>query len=282
VKRLVVASLTVLVLSAIGAGPALASHSWGSYHWAQASTSSPDVGVTLGNNLTSSRSTNWPALFKGGASAPLGSPGTVVHDWTNLHLMPLGTGNGFADILDTPWTTGANVSNPKRCKPKSGRVEVCNARYGFNGWLGVAQIWISGGHIVQGTAKVNDSYLDSSRYTTVAKQQVLCQEVGHTFGLDHQDESGNDLDTCMDYADAFDNPHPNAHDNQQINAIYSSHTDRSTSSTRIKNGNGRGRVRRLEKDLYVEQLPGGGKVFTFVTWRNERAADAAPDSSVPE
>ncbi len=33
-------------------------------------------------------------------------------------------------------------------------------------------------------------------------------EVGHTFGLDHQDESGADLDTCMDYAKGLVNPSP--------------------------------------------------------------------------
>lgn len=280
-KKLTLCALLALTVAALTAAPASADHSWGSYHWAQASTASPDVNVTLGDNLVVSRSTNWPALFDGASASSFGEPGSVVHDWSNLQLMPLGTGNAFADILDTPQAAGLNA-NPKRCKPYSDRVEVCNARYGYNGWLGVAQIWISGGHIVKGTAKVNDSYLDGSRYTVAAKQHVLCQEVGHTFGLDHQDEAGADLDTCMDYADAFDNPHPDDHDNEQINTIYSSHTDRSTASTTTKNGNGKGSVRRLEKDLYVEQLPGGGKVFTFVTWKSERAADAAPDNRIPE
>lgn len=45
---------------------------------------------------------------------------------------------------------------------------------------------------------------------------MMCQEIGHDFGLDHQDESGADLNTCMDYSDALDNPSPNNHDYQQL------------------------------------------------------------------
>ena len=30
-------------------------------------------------------------------------------------------------------------------------------------------------------------------------QHVICQEIGHTFGLDHQSETGASLNTCMDY-----------------------------------------------------------------------------------
>jgi len=81
-------------------------------------------------------------------------------------------------------------------------VEVCNAAYGTNGWLGVAQIWVSRRHIVQGTTKVNDTYFSTGKYNTPAwRQMVMCQEVGHTFGLVHQDENFNNtnLGTCMDY-----------------------------------------------------------------------------------
>lgn len=276
-KKLVVSALVAVVLSAAAAAPASAVHSWGSYHWAQAKTSAPTVRVDLGDNLTRSRSTDWPAIFDG--ASPTGA--NVVFNWSNLNLFPLGTGNVFADVLDTPSVTGANLTSQKRCKPTSGRVEVCNARYGYNGWLGVAQIWTSGGHIVQGTAKVNDSYLDSSAYTTVSKQHVLCQEVGHTFGLGHTSEDGTDDDTCMDYADAFDNPHTDDHDNEQVNSMYTAHDDAgsTTSSTSTK---GNGKVRRLGKDVYVETFPNGTKVFTFVTFTDDAAAARAPSDRVPE
>lgn len=276
-KKLALSALVAAALSAVAAGPASAVHSWGTYHWAKAKTSAPKLQVDLGDNVIKSRSTDWPWIFKGAREA---GDANVVDNWTELHLFPLGTGNVFADILNTPSVRGANLTSQKRCKPKSGRVEVCNARYGYNGWLGLAQIWISGGHIVQGTAKVNDSYLDSSRYTTVNKQHVLCQEVGHTFGLGHTSEDGTDDQTCMDYADAFDNPHTNEHDNQQINGIYTAHDDggSTTTSTATK---GKGKVRRLDKDVYVETFPTGEKIFTFVTFRNDAAAARAPKDRVP-
>ena len=57
----------------------------------------------------------------------------------------------------------------------------------------------------------------------------MCQEIGHDWGLGHQDESGADLNTCMDYSSKLDNPDPNAHDYQQLATIYGSHFD--TTST---------------------------------------------------
>jgi len=59
---------------------------------------------------------------------------------------------------------------------------------------------------------------------------VMCQEVGHTFGLAHQDENQTNpnLGTCMDYTRDPDGPpsneHPNSHDYSQLVSIYS-HTD---------------------------------------------------------
>jgi hypothetical protein len=127
-------------------------------------------------------------------------------------------------------------NDPRKCRATSGQVEVCNASYGRNGWLGIATIWASGDHITQGTVKLNDSYFNSSPYNTTAwRNLVSCQEVGHTFGLDHQDEnfSNTNLGTCMDYTNdpdgagngtSTDNQHPNAHDYAELVSIYS-HTD---------------------------------------------------------
>lgn len=96
----------------------------------------------------------------------------------------------------------------KRCKATAGRVEVCNSTYGNNGWLGVASISLSGGHIAQGTVKLNDTYFNTSTYNNPnEKNHVVCQEVGHTWGLDHQDTSGAAYYTCMDY---FSNTGANA------------------------------------------------------------------------
>jgi hypothetical protein len=127
-------------------------------------------------------------------------------------------------MLNPTVVDGKNLSNPKRCTPQTGRVEVCNAKYGSNGWLGIAQISIDrNGHITQGTAKMNDTYYSTAKYNTPYwRSHVICQEVGHTFGLGHQDESGADLHTCMDYASNpdEDNNYPNQHDYEQLRAIY--------------------------------------------------------------
>src|SRR4030095_6084444 len=104
-------------------------------------------------------------------------------------------------------------------------VEVCNGSYGNNGWLGIAQIWVSGKHITQGSVRLNDTYFDTPKYNTDAwRQLVVCQEVGHTFGLDHQDEDFDNrpLGTCMDYSnDPTPNQHPDQHDYDELAIIYS-------------------------------------------------------------
>src|SRR5438093_13746250 len=130
-------------------------------------------------------------------------------------------------VMDT--TVVAGGTRPKNCRPTAGRVEICNANYGNTGWLGVAQIWITGGvHITQGTVKNNDYYFGNSSYqytNTAEMQHVICQEVGHTFGLGHQDESGISLNTCMDYyhntsASDTKSTHPDKHDYDELAIIY--------------------------------------------------------------
>jgi hypothetical protein len=181
-----------------------AQHSWtnGSgqaYHWAR--TSNPFT-LALGDNVSST----WDSHLEE-ASA----------DWT------------ASAVLDTTVVTGG--TSPRTCKRRPGRVEVCNARYGFNGWLGVATIWLSGVHITAGTVKLNDSYFNAATYNTYSwRQFVMCQEIGHTFGLDHQDEDFDNpnLGSCMDYtSNPADNVKPNQHDYDELETIYA-HLDSTT------------------------------------------------------
>ncbi len=175
-----------------------ANHSWGSYHWAR--TSNPFT-LQLGDNLTS----NWDTHLS-----------TASGDWST------------SSVLDTVIVAG---QGGKTCKATTGRVEVCNKTYGRNGWLGIAQIYLSGEHITKGITKMNDTYFSTSYYNTAAwRQLVMCQEVGHTFGLDHQDENHDNpnLGTCMDYtSNPESNQHPNAHDYAQLESIYT-HLDSMT------------------------------------------------------
>ena len=171
-------------------------------------------------------------------------------------------------------------------------MEVCNATYGNTGWLGAAQIWTSGSHIVQGTGKLNDTYFNTAKYNKPQwRNLVMCQEVGRTFGLDHQDEDFNNenLGTCMDYSGnplgPPNNEHPNQHDYDQLETIYA-HLDSTTtvSSTSAASNmppaasqgdfNSRAEWGRKIRDsgkleLWERDFGGGKKVFTFVirAWR---------------
>lgn len=64
---------------------------------------------------------------------------------------------------------------------------VFNANSGNTGWGGLASITnYSGCTILRATAQLNTYY----SWTTNAARGVHCQEVGHTFGLDHSNDGG--------------------------------------------------------------------------------------------
>jgi hypothetical protein len=253
------AKVLVAALSVAFAGipsQTTASHSWGGYHWAR--TSNPFT-VKLGDNV----SAVWDPILA-----------TTSSDWTQ------------SNVLDTTIVAG---NGAKRCKATPGMVQVCNSTYGNNGWLGIAQIWLSGMHIAQGMVKVNDTYFNTATYNTTAwRNLVMCQEVGHTFGLDHQDEnfSNPNLGTCMDYTNnPGTNQHPNAHDYEELGIIYE-HTDSSTTLATIQANaaalpremvdhdyNVRSQWGKLVKEsknglkeVYVLDFGQGRKLVTFVRW----------------
>jgi hypothetical protein len=178
------------------ASSASAEHTWGNYHWER----SPNpLSMSLGENLTS----DWSDRFD-----------VAISDWDQSAVLNVSKRPG-------------RVKNLKRCSPSSGEVEVCNNSYGFNGWLGVAGISVSGDHITAGYVKLNDSYFNSSVYnTTPWRQSVMCQEIGHIWGLGHNDEDFNTTTgTCMDYSnDPVPNQHPDQHDYDTLASIYS-HAD---------------------------------------------------------
>lgn len=240
-KRFFAAFIGAIVVAGLSASVAAANHSWGNYHWAR--TANPFT-LALGDNMSAS----WDPLLSKASS-----------DWSK------------STVLDTLVAPGQAKG---KCRPTSGRVEVCNGNYGFNGWLGLAQIWLSGSHITQGAVKLNDSYL-SSGYTQTNKQHVICQEIGHTFGLDHQDESGADLNTCMDYSSNLDNPSPNTHDYEQLSTIYA-HLDAFATVGRVTAtglaGSGHAsptaveRFDRFPSSTVIKHYADGSKLVTHILW----------------
>ncbi len=67
-------------------------------------------------------------------------------------------------------------------------ISVFDGNYGDTGWAGLAEISYSSnnGHLTHGHARLNYYYPSSSTF----KQGIFCQEIGHTFGLDHANDGG--------------------------------------------------------------------------------------------
>ena len=122
----------------------------------------------------------------------------------------------------------------------------------------------------------------------------MCQEVGHGFGLAHQDEDFNNtnLGSCMDYTSSpSTNQFPNNHDYEQLVEIYT-HLDgfTSASTTRLpvpmppamglidldNPANWGERIRRSangRQETFELDFGNGNKVITEVFWADP-AADA--------
>jgi hypothetical protein len=263
------AALLALAACLVGAtaSSALANHSWSTYHWGR--TANPFT-VNVGNNMTTA-------------------------DWSS-HLTAASADWNRSTVAKNQLVAGAAKG---KCRPTTGRDEVCNGSYGNNGWLGLATIWLSGGHIVQGTVKVNDTYFNQSYYNNPnEKRHVVCQEIGHTWGLDHQDESGASLNTCMDY---FSNTGANANsttsttvnqgDLDQLLCIYDAGSNGRTLTTSTHSCTGTGHVdssntvsaaagsagaaagevpawANPSESVYIDHLANGQTQVTWVRWAN--------------
>ncbi len=258
--------LVALAVFAFSTSVVFANHAWSNYHWGRTTAS---FTLKLGDNVSSV----WDSYLA-----------TSSAKWS------------LSSVLDTQIVNGAGKKN---CGAVSGQVEVCAKTYGKVGWLGIASIWASGEHITQGTVKMNDTYFNTATYNTPSwRQMVLCQEVGHTFGLGHQDENfyNTNLGTCMDYTNdpsrndgAGNNLYPNTHDYSMLETIYA-HLDTVTTVSQ-STGSLRGRVapedqfgddpkdwgKEIERSadgrasLFERDLGNGEKVFKHVFWAEPRS-----------
>lgn len=247
-----------------------ADHAWNNYHWARTTQS---FTLTVVNSMTS----DWDVY----------AAASVV-DWSHPGVLDM-TQNLNGSTADR---------DRRRCDGPSGQVRICNMTFGFNGWLGIAGISIdTDGHIFTGYVKLNDTYFNTSFYNTFDwKQSVVCQELGHIVGLDHQDEDfdNESLGTCMDYQDP-PTTHPDQHDYAQLEEIYD-HLD-SFNSYVTEGGGGGGTCnappgkgcnkagvpqgdapgqwgislgRRGAKERFLRIDADGVRHITFVTWAQGR------------
>ena len=259
----------IVTLVVLGATDASANPPWNTYHWGR--TANPFT-LQLGDNVSG----DWDAHLI-----------TASADWSSTAYD--GQTDPQTGVVQNPLRTtiAAGGTTPRKCRATSGRVEVCNATYGANGWLGLAQIWLSGGHIVQGVAKMNDTYFNTAKYDNPnEKLHVMCQEIGHTFGLGHTSEDGTSQNTCMDYfsntganAASTLSTHPNLHDYGQLTAIYS-HTDSVNTAKSATSAAARGvggptgadgdgtpaGASKARGSWYVEHLGGGRYLITHIRW----------------
>lgn len=248
--------LALVVLGVVSLGSsANATHAWGNYHWAR--TANPFTLKTV-DSVTSA----WDGYLD-----------TSISDWS------------LSSVLDLTKESGSTTNfDRRRCWGIAGKIHACNYTYGNNGWLGLASIWASGDHITQGTTKVNDTYFNTATYNTPAwRNLVMCQEIAHDFGLDHQDVifDNPNLGTCMDYTNnPGTNQHPNQHDYDVLETIYA-HLDTTTSVAQsaassapqdieLNDRSTWGREIRRSEDgrasLFMRDLGNGQKVFTHVFW----------------
>lgn len=258
----------IIAVAAVTAASLLASsadarHQWRKFEWAYDGTEidAPVIDNTLG----------------GGWSARVA---TAVQDW-NLSTRIM--------------ASLASGSNPN-CNFVTGQIHVCNDDYGDTGWLGIASISINGNEIIAGYTKLNDFYFNQPRYNTEDwKQLVTCQEIGHDYGLAHQNENfmTDATNSCMEYTSWPDgNTTPDLHDYEQLEAMYVVSDGTSGGGKGGGGGGPKGRPAELpgvgnspaswgraieflpngKPHVYERQMQ-GYRVITHVTWTVEQALE---------
>ena len=247
--------LVALAMLLLSAATALANNSWNGYHWADGTDPHDgSIELTLVDDLE-------PGAY--GTKY-----GEAVDDWD-------WNSNGFNGPLSLIRLDGGdrpvacdNVATEGAGTEIVGTIHVCNDAYGKIGWLGLARIWLAAdGHIDAGVALMNDSYMleSGSVYDDpYAWQHVLCQEIGHTFGLDHQGSPKKQ--SCMNDRWGLTNPNfvgPNQHDYDTLDEIYGSSSSDDGGGGTAKPCNPKAPKCQSGTNVHFAPRPGGGWIVTY-------------------
>lgn len=148
------------------------------------------------------------------------------YHWPSDHLAPTVVDNTSSSAFDVTaavaeWAALGTPIQPQMAA-SNGDVDVVVKRMNAN-WLGVARISVdSADHIQAGRVELNRLYLNSLTFDEW--DHVVCQELGHIWGLDHNFDGatgGSPDNTCMNSSlHLGEYPSPNVHDAEQLNTIY--------------------------------------------------------------
>lgn len=199
VKRAQVLAVLALFAGTLAINaPANAYHSWVNFHWPR-SANPATLTYRTSFQSGSALNTTWGTLTT-----------KVIGEWGGVTQYKAGT---FDVFNFTKVASG-------------GQILVESGNYGANGWFGLATVNVNvlNGHISSGNVKVNDYYFSSAYGNDTARDHVLCQEVGHVLGLDHNTLPLLFGRSCMNDNNATLNDAayrtPNAHDAEQLNLSY--------------------------------------------------------------
>ncbi len=174
------------------------------------------------------------------------SAALATHSWNGYHfpddnLTPTVTGaTSLASVGDVvaDWAAQNSDIQPTYAGSSgNGDIKVVAKRGNVN-WIGLAQIKLdSSGHIVEGKVTLNTAYAnyDNGNGTDNIWKHVLCQEVGHILGQQHDGGA-----TCMNDASGTLGQFtiPGGHDAQQLGIIYDSHSDVTGGTDQPDDGSG--------------------------------------------
>lgn len=252
-----------------------ARHQWRKYEWAYDGT--PIIAPVVDNTVGGGWSARVQFAMDGG-------------DFNGVNIPGWNDSSRIQSSLARSDNTG--------CEFVPGEIHVCNDTYGETGWLGIASISLNGNEIVAGITKLNDTYFAQPNYNTESwKQLVTCQEIGHDYGLAHQNENflSDATTSCMEYTSWPEgNEGPDAHDYEQLERMYV--VDEPKGGGGGDGGGGRGGPKnRAELPnvgntpdswgraieflpngkpfVYERVLSNGTRVVTHVTWTIEAAAE---------
>ena len=209
-RRWLAVGAVIGTLALFSAGSAMAGHSWNGYH---IHDHDGPVKIDITSYIVGDHQAEFEAAVADWNDVSKGSPLAITAGHS--------TGDRPSACAVDPAVQGSDQAGLDLAAEDV--FAACNDDYGTNGWLGLARIWITPeGHIEAGVTLMNESYLQAAPYNTdTVWRHVVCQELGHDFGLGHVGSPRKQ--SCMNDRWGLDDERfmsPDAHDYEQLNLTY--------------------------------------------------------------